>query len=89
VGLVGPDGFLRHRHRGRGFEEAVAETERVLYVVHRNLVSLTHQVPMIAIEDLPEEMQRRVVGVPRDWVLILRRVTNAVVNFLAAHPKSS
>ena len=43
---------------------------------------------MIAIEDLPEEMQRRVVGVPWDWVRILWRVANAVVNLLAAHPES-
>ena len=50
------DGFLRHRHHGRGAEEVAAKTERVLYVVQRNLVRLTHQVPMIAVEDLPEEM---------------------------------
>lgn len=42
---------------------------------------------MIIVEDLPEEMQRRVVGVPRDWVQILRRVANPLVNFLTAHPE--
>lgn len=66
MGPVRPDGFPWHRHRGRGVEEATTETERVLYAVQRNFVRLTHQVPMVAIEDLPEEMQRHVVGVPRD-----------------------
>ena len=66
MGLVQLNGFPWHRHRGRGVEEAAVETERVLYVVQRNLVRLTHRVLMEAIEDLLEDMQRRVVGVPRD-----------------------
>ena len=66
MGPVRPDGFPRHKHRRIGAEEATAETERVLYAIQRNFVRLTHQVQMIAIEDLPKEMQRRVVGVPRD-----------------------
>ena len=57
MGPVRPDGFPRHKHCGRGVEEATNETGRVLYEVQRNLVILTHLVPMVAIEDLPEEMQ--------------------------------
>ena len=34
---------------------------------------------MAAIEDLPEDMQRHVVGMPRDWVRTFRRVANAIV----------
>lgn len=48
---------------------------------------LTHQVPMVEIEDLPEEMQRCVVGVPRGLVRLFQRVSNASVFFLAAHPE--
>lgn len=66
MGPERPDGFPRHRHRGRGDEEMAVKTERVLYAVQRNLVRLTHQVPMIAVENLPEEMKCRVVGVPWD-----------------------
>ena len=51
MGPVGLDGFPRHKRHGRGAEEAAAETERVLYAVQRNLVRLTHQVSMIAVED--------------------------------------
>jgi len=40
---------------------------------------------MVAIEDLPEEMQRHVVGLPRDWVQLFWWV--AIVLFLSAHPK--
>lgn len=64
MGPVRPNGFIWHKHHGRGAKEAAAETERVLYAIQRNLVILTHQVPMVAIEDLTEEMQRCVVGVP-------------------------
>ena len=42
---------------------------------------------MAAIEDLPIEMQRHVVGMPHDWVYTFRRVANAVVTYIAAHPK--
>lgn len=73
MGLVRLDGFSRHRHHGRGAKEAANE--------------IVHQVTMIAIEDLPEEMQCHMVGVPRDWVCILRHVANAVVNVLASHPE--
>ena len=42
---------------------------------------------MAAIEDLPEDMQRHVAGMPRDWVRTFRRVANAIVTYLAAHPE--
>ena len=42
---------------------------------------------MVAVEDLLVEMQRHVVGMPRDWVRTFRRVANAVVAYLAAHPE--
>jgi len=56
VGLVRPNGFPRHRNHGRDVEGAAVNMERVLHAVQRNLVRLNHQVPMIAIEDLPKEM---------------------------------
>lgn len=63
-----PDGLPRHKCHGRDVEGDVVETERTLHEIHKNLVRLTHQVPMVAIEDLPKEIQRRMAGVPRDWV---------------------
>ena len=42
---------------------------------------------MAAIEDLPEDMQRHVVGMPHDWVRSFRHVANAIVTYLAAHPE--
>lgn len=89
MGPLRPDGFLQHRHRERGAEEVIDETKRVLYAVQRNLVRLTHQVLMVVVEDLPEEMQHHVVRVPQDWLHVLQHVANAVVTFLAAHPEPS
>jgi hypothetical protein len=42
---------------------------------------------MAEVEDLPPDMQRHVVGMPRDWVRIFRRVANAIVHYLDAHPE--
>ena len=42
---------------------------------------------MAAVEDLPIDMKCHVFGMPRDWVRTLRRVGNAVVAYLAAHPE--
>jgi hypothetical protein len=44
------------------------ESERVLQNVQGNLSRLTHRIPMVQVVDLPEAMQRQVVGVPREWV---------------------
>ena len=40
------------------------DAERTLQSIHTNFVQLTHRVPMAQVEDLPEAMQRQVVGVP-------------------------
>ena len=82
-----PDGFPRHGRRGRGAEEAAADAERTLANVQRHLARLSYQVPMAEIEDLPPDMQRHVVGMPRDWVRVFRHVANAIVSYLAAHPE--
>ena len=39
--------------------------ERTLQRIHTNFVRLTHTVPMAQVKDLPEAMQRQVVGVPK------------------------
>ena len=44
------------------------DAERMLQRIHTNFVILTHRVPMEQVEDLPEAIQRQVVGVPRAWV---------------------
>ena len=64
---VGPqwlEGFPHHRRRGRGDDIMGANVERTLQIIHTNFVHLTHRVPMAQVEDLPEAMQRQVVGVP-------------------------
>ena len=64
---VGPrwlEGFPRHRRRGRGDDIMGADVERTLQSIHMNFVRFTHRVPMAQVEDLPEAMQRQVVGVP-------------------------
>ena len=44
------------------------DVEQMLQSIHTNFVRLTHRVPMVQVEDLPEAMQRQVVGVPWAWV---------------------
>jgi hypothetical protein len=65
VGPRRPEGFLRHRWRNRGDEATGGEVERALQNVQGNLSRLTHRIPMVQVEDLPEAMQRQVVGVPK------------------------
>jgi len=77
IGPVRPEGFSRHKRR-RG-EANIVDLDRTLQAIQRNLEGLTFQVPMAAVEDLPEAIQRRVVGVPRDWVRLFRRVATAIV----------
>ena len=68
VGPWQPDGFPHHRWRGRGNDIMGVDAEPTLQSIHTNFVRLTHRVPMAQVEDLPEAMQRQVVGVPRAWV---------------------
>ena len=62
------------------------DVERTLQSIHTNFVRLTHRVPMAQVKDLPEAMQRQVVGVPRTWVHLFRRLARAVVNFPDQNP---
>ena len=74
---VRPGGYPRHKRR-RG-EADTEDPGRTLHAIKRNLKGLTLQVPMAAVEDLLEAIQRRVVGVPRDWVRLFCRVATAIV----------
>jgi hypothetical protein len=40
---------------------------------------------MVHVEDLPEAMQRQVVGVPRAWVRLFQCLANAVVCYRETH----
>jgi hypothetical protein len=40
---------------------------------------------MVQVEDLPKAMQRQVVGVPRAWVQLFRRLENAMVCYHDTH----
>src|SRR5713226_8406447 len=86
VGPQWPEGFPDHRQRGRGDDITCVDVERTLQRIHTNFVRLTHRVPMAQVEDLPEAMQREVVGVPRAWVRLFRWLARAVVTYLDHNP---
>ena len=41
---------------------------------------------MVQVKDFPEAMQRQVVGVPRTWVQLFRRLARAIVTFHDHNP---
>jgi hypothetical protein len=86
VGLQRPEGFLRHRRRHQGDEVVGGEAERVLQNIQGNLSCLTQRIPMVQVEDLPEAMQRQVVGVARAWVRLFRHLENVVFFYHDTHP---
>ena len=86
VGPWYPKGFPSHRRRGRGDDIMSVGAERTLQKIHTNFVRLTHRVPMAQVEDLLEAMQCQVVGVPRAWVRLFRRLARAVVTFHDHNP---
>ena len=57
VGPRWPEGFPRHRQRGRGDDIMGVDAEQTLHIIHTNFVRLTHRVPMAQVEDFPEAMQ--------------------------------
>ena len=86
VGPRWPEGFPRHRQRGRGDDIMGVDVEQTLQIIHTNFVRLTHRVPMAQVEGLLEAMQRQVVGVPRAWVRLFRRLARAMVTFHDHNP---
>jgi hypothetical protein len=98
VGPVRPVDFARNRRRPRLEAAVVAargaavagnllagEAERDLRRIERNFTELTLTVPMAEIEDLPPSMQTHMVGVPRTWVRLFRRLGRAVHDYNRAH----
>ena len=86
VGPRWPEGFPRHRRRGRGDDITGVDAERMLQSIHTNFLRLTHRVPMVQVEDLPEAMQWQVVDVPRAWVHLFWWLARAVVTFHDHNP---
>ena len=86
VGPRWPEGFPHHRQRGRGDDITGVDAERMLQSIHTKFVRLIHRVPMAQVEDLPEAMQRQVVGVPCTWVRLFRRLARAIVTFHDHNP---
>ena len=81
---VGPqrlEGFPCHRLRGRGDDITGVDAERTLQSIHTNFVRLTQRVHMAQVKDLPEAMERQLVGVPRAWVHLFRGLARAVVTY--------
>jgi hypothetical protein len=97
VGPVRPANFARNRRRPRPETSAAAargaaagnptpaEAERALVRIERNFTELTRTVPMIDIEDMPPSMQTYMVGLPRSWVRLFRRLGRAVHDYNRAH----
>jgi hypothetical protein len=98
VGPVRPANFARNRRRPRPEAAAAAargvavagnppagEAERALRQIEQNFTELTRTVPMIEIEDMPIPMQRHMVGLPRTWVRLFRRLGRAVRDYNRAH----
>ena len=56
VGPRWPDGFPRHRRRGRGDDIMGVDVDRMLQIIYTKFVRLTHRVPMVQVEDLPKAM---------------------------------
>ena len=77
IGPVRPEGYPRHKRR-KGEADTV-DPDRTLQAVQRNLEGLNCQVPMAAVEDLPEAIQRWVVGVPRNCVRLFCQVATVIV----------
>ena len=86
VGPRQPEGFPRHRRRGRGDDITGVDVDRTLQSIHTNFVRLTHRVPMAQVEDLAEAMQRQVVGVPRAWVCLFQWLARYVVTYHDHNP---
>ena len=98
VGSVRSANFARNRHRPRPQAAAAAvggpavagnplagQAERALRQIEQNFTELTRTVPMIEIEDMPIPMQRHMVGLPRTWVRLFRRLGRAVRDYNRAH----
>jgi hypothetical protein len=98
VGPVRPANFARNRRRPRPETAAAAargvavagnptagEAERALVRIEQNFTELTRTVPMIEIEDMPPSMQTHMVGLPRSWVRLFRRLGRAVYDYNRAH----
>jgi hypothetical protein len=98
VGPVRPANFARNRRHPRPEAAAAAargvavagnppagEAERDLRQIEQNFTELTRTVPMIEIEDMPIPMQRHMVGLPRTWVRLFRRLGRAVRDYNRAH----
>jgi hypothetical protein len=95
VGPVWPTNLPKTRHHSREQTQpggaaivvgpSSIEAERELRRVERNLMTLTRSVPMEEIEDLPPSMQPHVVGIPKAWVQLFRRLDNTVVHYSRAN----
>jgi hypothetical protein len=98
VGPVRPANFARNRRCPRPEAAAAAargvavagnpptgEAERALRQIKQNFTELTCTMPMIEIEDMPIPMQRHMVGLPRTWVRLFRRLGRDVRDYNRAH----
>ena len=62
------------------------DAEQMPQSIHTKFGQLTHRVLMAQVKDMPEAMQRQVVGVPRQWVRLFQQIGRAVVTFHDENP---
>jgi hypothetical protein len=74
-----------HSWKGREKEGMRKYATNTLHSVGQNFDALMHNVPMETINDLPVDMQRHVVGVPKPWVSLFWHLTNVVVCYDRVH----
>ena len=79
VGLVRLAGLPRHGRHDREAEDVTKDLRRVLHDIYRKLADLTCHVPMLAVEYVPKDIQRRVVGAPCDCVRLFGSVATTIV----------
>ena len=56
-----------------------------LTVVQEQVESLTHGLPDVQIDELPLQLQRHTIGVPRRWTRLLRMIAQAVTCYHEHH----
>jgi hypothetical protein len=73
---------------GQGYEIVGRDAYIFLQNMQGNLSHLRHIIPMVQVEDLPEEMQQQVVGVPHAWVRLFWHIVNSIVCYHDMHQGS-
>ena len=81
IGPVQLVGFPRYRRRT--WDGDATETTATLESVKENLPTLMRCAPTTQIEEMSESYQRQVVGVPRAWITLFRKLVTIAMFYRA------